>query len=119
MTFKPAVFKFGHPPDGLDVVWSADIQSYSYVVDADREEYGFTEPKLELTWHQVERRTPKCAVISGFLERIYAKRCKFRETPEEALMSLKSRRERQIKILTSQLERAKYELTLNWKGGDE
>lgn len=43
-------YPFGEPPEGADVLWRVDAKSYSYVVDAERELYGVTAPRLEMTW---------------------------------------------------------------------
>lgn len=106
------LYRFGKPPEGVDVVWRCEAKSYSYVIDADREEYGTTAPRLEMYWHRPERRTPKGAIIDGAFTLLSAKRSRWRNTPEEAFASFIARRKRQIEILEKQLSRARFELAL-------
>lgn len=112
-------YPYGQPKEhDRDVVWICEAKSYSYIIDADREEYGSTAPVIELTFHHVKRRTAKCAVLQDFswqgdrLLRLYSRRCPFRNTPEEALAQFHWRRQMQVKILQRQLDRAQYELDL-------
>lgn len=107
---------FRDPSAGADVVWRVEAKSYSYVIDADREEYGSTAPRLELYWHQPERRTPKGAIIDGQFTLLSAKRSRWRNTPDEALASFIARRKSQIRILERQLQRAEFELALTDDG---
>lgn len=110
-------YPFGKPPEGVDAVWRCEARQYSYIVDAEREEYGVTDPRLELCWYHVERRTPKGAWSCGGFHLLSAKRCQFRNTPEEAVTSFIKRRERQIAILKGQLQRAERELSLATREG--
>jgi hypothetical protein len=105
-------YPWGVPKPGIDAVWRCEAKQYSTIIDADLEQYGRTPPRLEMTWHHVERRTPKGAIVSGQFHLLSAKRAKFRNTPGEALESFKARRKRQIDILNAQLVRARSELAL-------
>lgn len=108
-------FPFGQPPEDMDVLWRCDAKSYSYIIDADREEYGSTAPRIELTWHRVERRTPKGAYLNYTDERfvpLWARNRRFANTPAEALADFIGRRKRQHYILNRQLRRCDYELEL-------
>lgn len=111
----------GQPPEGVDVLWRCDARSYSYVIDADREEYGSTPPRIELEWAEIERRTPKGAYLKheyrdGFTWRryvpLFARNRRFASTPAEALADFIGRRKRQHYILNRQLRRCDYELEL-------
>lgn len=114
-------FPFGQPPAGVDVLWTCDAKSYAYIVDAEREEWGSTAPRIELTWAEVDRRTPKGAYLKGayrddFAERtfvpLWARNRRFANTPAEALADFIGRRKRQHYILNRQLRRCDYELEL-------
>jgi len=108
---KP-IYPFGMPPEGVDVLWRAEARRYSYIIDAERELYGTTNPKLELCWYTVKKRTPCGAWIdSKFVNLNCAKRYAV-PTEEEALESFKARKKRQIKILSSRLSEAEEELQL-------
>lgn len=99
---------WGEPPVGEDVLWRCEDKSYSYVVDADREEYGVTDPVLELTWHHVRRRTPCGAWLGDRFVRLTAAKQWASETREEAVRQLRHRRRRQAQIYAAKLRRAEY-----------
>lgn len=103
---------YGKPPEGVDVLWRVEARSYSYVIDADREEYGTTAPRLELSWHRVQRRTPKGAWIYDKFVLLTAGKRWACNTIDEAVESFAARRRRQVKILEAKLKRAKFELEL-------
>lgn len=105
-------YPYNKPPDGLDVLWRLEANSYSYVVDADREEYGVTAPRLEMRWYPVERRTPKGAWCCGEFQLLTAFKKKFSESEEGAIRDFKARKTKQIQILCRQLRRAEQELAL-------
>ncbi len=118
-------FPWGQPPEGVDVLWRCEAKSYSYVVDAEREEYGVTDPRLELRWLIVLRRTARGAYIApqdytqpdtGVLVRLWASKAFARETVDEAVKDFAARRKRQVAILEGQLSRARHELALT-EGG--
>jgi len=109
---------------GLDtkagVLYRVEAVSYSYVVDADREEYGSTDPRLELFGYIVERWTPCGATLahswSGARRRWVnldpgAKQWASR-TCREAIEQFKRRRQGQLHILARQTRRAERELDL-------
>jgi hypothetical protein len=102
----------GKPPEGVDALWRCEAQSYSYIIDADREQYGFTAPRLELRWYPVDRRTPKGAWVCGEFQLLTAFKKKFSETEEDAINDFKARKRKQIRIVTNQLRRAQIELSL-------
>ncbi|AEI71029.1 hypothetical protein [EBPR siphovirus 2] len=112
-------FPCGQPPEGQDVLWRCEAKRYSYVVDADREEYGVTDPRLELRWFRVAKRTPKGAHVAyatteagGTYVGLSRNKAFARNTIDEAVRDFKERRKRQIAILKGQLSRARYELAL-------
>lgn len=108
---------YGRPENGVDVLWRVEALSYSYVIDADREEYGVTAPRLELRWYEVIRRTPRGAWIrcsslfadTRFVLLTAAKRFAC-DTIDEALESFRQRRRVQARILAKRLDTARYEL---------
>ena len=109
-------YPWGQPPEGTDVLWRCEAKRYSYVIDADREEYGVTEPRLEAFWFKVTERTPKGAYILGSdrsnLIILSRNKAYARNTVDEAIRDFTARRRRQIAILKSQLQKAKQELAL-------
>jgi hypothetical protein len=105
-------YPHGKPPEDLDVLWRCEAQSYSYVIDADADRYGVTDPRLELRWYPVDRRTPKGAWVCGQFQRLTAFKKKFSETEEDAINDFKARKRKQIRIVTNQLRRAQQELSL-------
>lgn len=102
-----------------DYLFRVEAVSYSYTVDADREEYGSTEPRLEVFALEVLRWTEQGATLremSGARNRWvnlqpgakqYASR-----TVAEAVEQFASRRRAQIYILQRQLRRAEEDLRL-------
>lgn len=113
------------PPPGMDVLWRATVIRYSVTIDAEREEYGTSDPYIRLDWIEVIRRTPKGAWIRSddtmrfagptdkeapirdlSFVRLTANKAYARNTGEEALQDLIERRKRQIRILEGQLLRA-------------
>lgn len=106
----------GSPPE---VLWRVEAVSYSYTVDADREEYGSTDPRLEIFPLEVLRFTEHGATLcemSGARHRWvnlqpgakqYASR-----TVAEAVEQFANRRRAQLYILRRQLARAERELGL-------
>jgi hypothetical protein len=103
----------GKPPEGEDVLWRCEAKSYSYTIDADREEYGVTAPRLELWWWEIDRRTPKGAwLCTGEFQLLTAFKKKYSETEEDAINDFKARKRRQIDIVTKQLLQAQRELSL-------
>jgi hypothetical protein len=113
MTFPFKVhYPFGQPPEGMDVLWRCEAKRYSYVIDADREEYGVTNPQLELTWWSVSRRTPKGAWLHDKFIRLTAFKRWACNTPQEAVDCFIARKKRQIAILSNQLQRAEGDLAL-------
>jgi hypothetical protein len=105
-------YPHGKPPEGRDALWRCTAQSYSYIIDADREQYGVTDPRLELRWYPVDRRTPKGAWVCGEFQLLTAFKKKFSETEEDAISDFKARKRKQIRIVTNQLRRAQIELSL-------
>ncbi|WP_316207489.1 hypothetical protein [Bradyrhizobium sp. SZCCHNR3118] len=102
----------GKPPEGVDVLWRLEAKSYSYVIDADREEYGVTAPRLEMWWWEVERRTPKGAWCCGEFQLLTAFKKKFSESEAGALRDFKARKKKQLQILGRQIAKAERELAL-------
>lgn len=109
-------YPFGQPPEGADVLWRADAQRYSYVVDAELEIFGTTAPRLELTWWRVAKRTRCGARLDTgrfvYLDDSITRRRWASPTPEEAIASFIARRKRQIMLLKGQLAYARQELAL-------
>lgn len=96
-------FPWGRPPEGLEVWWRVEAKSYSIVIDAERELYGSTRPRLEAQWFEVLKTTPKGVQIAGrFCLRDARKRFAC-PTLHEAIESFVARKDRQIKILSAQL----------------
>lgn len=109
-------YPFGSVPEGADVLWRCEARCYSYTIDADRDEYGVTDPRLEMTWWIVKRWTPcgarlECGKYVN-LDKSISRREWASRTPAEALESFRARRKRQIGILENQVHRAKAELAL-------
>lgn len=106
----------GPPPE---VLWRVEAVSYSYTVDADREEYGSTDPRLEIFPLEVLRFTEHGATLremSGARNRWVDLRPNAKQyasrTVAEAVEQFASRRRAQIYILQRQLARAERELAL-------
>lgn len=115
--FNPCIqgmtYPFGPAPEGVDVLWRVEARSYSTIVDAEREIYGSTMPRLEMTWWIVTRRTPKGARLdTGTFVKLTAHKRFACNTPDEAVQSFRARKTKQIRILRDQLSRAEYELAL-------
>jgi hypothetical protein len=102
----------GRPPAGTDVLWRCEAKRYSYAIDADGDEYGVTDPRLEMWWHRVTKRTAKGAWTCSRFVLLTAHKRWARSTEQEALESFQARKKKQIKILTAQLRRAEAELAL-------
>jgi hypothetical protein len=105
-------YPFGHPPEGMDVLWRCEAKRYSVVIDADADRYGVTPPRLEMTWWQVNRRTDKGAWIGGKFVLLTAVKKWACNTQEDALESFKARKRKQIRLLTAQLTYARRQLAL-------
>lgn len=118
-------FPWGQPPQGVDVLWRCEAKRYSIVIDADRDEYGVSDPRLELRFYPVIKRTPKGAYINryafsfsppekegGELVILSHNKAYARNTVDEAVKDFIARRKRQIAILEGQLQRAQRELNL-------
>lgn len=111
---------YGPAPEGVDVLWRAEARRYSYIVDADSEIYGVTEPEIELYWYEVKHWTKggNARLYTGGGKLVYlgkhsgTQRQWASRTPQEAIQSLIARRQRQIKILKGQLLYAETELAL-------
>ncbi|SHH04100.1 hypothetical protein [Bradyrhizobium erythrophlei] len=58
-------YPFGRAPAGTDVLWRCEAKRYSYCIDPDADRYGVTDPRIEITWWRVDRRTPKGAWAAG------------------------------------------------------
>lgn len=100
-----------------DVLYRYEAKRYSYIIDADLDLYGTTQPSLSLDKYRVLKRTPKGAWIeyrgSEKFVLLSAANKRFAcETETEALESFKARKLRQIRILNGQLKRAKEDLDL-------
>lgn len=103
-----------------DVLWRCESRVYSYVIDADREEYGTTAPKLEFMPWPVVRRTPKGAWIQfadgfGRTEKfilLSARRRFAANTQIEALADFRDRRRRMRYVLTNKIARCDFEIEL-------
>lgn len=92
-----------------------DAKRYSVVIDADREEYGVSHPKLELYTFDVIRETPKGYWINPYLggARWVSKTSRKRfahATQEEALEGFLERKKAHIRHCKSRLKRAQEDL---------
>lgn len=109
-------YPYGKPPAGIDVLWRCEAKRYSYVIDADVDLYGTTDPELQMCWYEVLKWTPTGArLVSGklvYLNKRVTNRQWASRTPEEALQSFKERKRRQIRILQRQLADAECEFSL-------
>lgn len=109
-----------HIPHEKGVLYRVEVVSYSYVVDADRDEYGSTDPRLEMFGYVVHNWTPCGATLahswSGCKRRWVDLRPGAKQwasrTAREAVEQLAIRRERQLYILAKQTRRAQRELDL-------
>ncbi len=108
---------WGQPPIGVEVLWRVEAKRYSYVVDADADIYGVTDPVLELHWYRVRHWTKggNARLENGKLvlfDKFITRRRWACRTPEEALASLIARRRRQERILLGQLQGVRAELAM-------
>lgn len=102
------------------VLYRVEAVSYSYVVDADREEYGSTDPRLELFGFIVAKWTPHGATLahawSGARRRWVDLRPGAKQwasrTARDAVEQFAKRRRAQLYILARQTLRAEYDLQL-------
>jgi hypothetical protein len=114
-------YPFGQPPEGVDVLWRCEAKRYASF-DEDGDVTYISDPKLEVRWYKVNRRTPKGAWINGhWAGEIWSKgelvtlsrnKAFARNTVDEAVKDFIARRKRQIAILQGQLQRAERELNL-------
>jgi hypothetical protein len=98
----------------------ADTQRYSYVVDADREEYGVSDPRVEVRAYPVVRWTPCGATIRDIWGRggTDTRFCDLRDGRKqyasrdihEALCQLVERRRRQLWVLARKTARAEEDI---------
>lgn len=105
---KTLTYPWGQPPADTDVLWRCEPKQYSYVIDAEREEYGVTTPRLEMTWHHVTKRTPCGAWIGGRWINLKAAKQWASNTEKEALDGLYHRNKRLRRILTARLDAANF-----------
>lgn len=106
------VYPFRHPPLGEDVLWRCEGKRYSVVIDPERELYGSTPLRVEMTWYVVTKRTPKGAWLGSTFVRLDARKRFACETEKEAIESYIARKRRQVNILSSQLEEAERGLAI-------
>lgn len=104
---------------GPDVLFRVEAVQYSYVADAEREEYRATDPKLEVFAFDVVKWTEHGATLdtwSGARRRWVDLRPGAKQwasrTVDEALAKLAARRKRQLYILGKQVARAQREIDL-------
>lgn len=102
-----------------DYLFRVEAVSYSQTIDADREEYGSTDPRLEIFPLEVLRWTEHGATLremSGARNRWVDLRTDAKQyasrTVAEAVEQFSKRRRAQIYILQRQLRRAERELAL-------
>lgn len=108
-------YPFGPAPNSTDVLWRCEAKRYSYTIDPETDLFGITDPRLEMYWYYVTKRTPKGAWVCRKFVLLTAHKRWACNTEQEALDSFVARRKRQIKILKAQLERAEAELALTIK----
>jgi len=104
----------------VGILFRVEAVSYSYVVDADREEYGSTAPRLELSGHEVLRWTPCGATLKYLRSGCRPKWVNLQpgtkqwasRTAREAVEQFRLRRKGQVHILRRQLARAEFERDL-------
>ncbi len=109
--------RYGDPVGWL---FRVEAVSYSYVVDADREEYGSTTPALEVQAYAVTRWTPCGATLRDIWSGAKPKWVDLRpgakqwasRSVREAVEQLAERRRRQLYVLARQTRRAEYERDL-------
>lgn len=112
MPLTNAHYIFGQPPEGMDVLWRVEACRYSYTIDADTDTYGVTDPRLEITWYKVLKRTPKGARLADRFILLSATKRWACNTEQEALASFVARKNKQISILTHRLRAAEKDLAL-------
>lgn len=105
-------YPLGQPPLDVEVLWRCKARRYSYIIDADADKFGVTEPRLEMLWYRIIKRTPKGARLYGKFVLLTAKKQWACETEAQALTSFIARKERQISILNAKLQSAKQDLAL-------
>ena len=105
-------YPFGRPPAGIDVLWRLEAQRYSVCVDAERGLYSTSAAELQLFWYPVQKRTPCGAWANSRFIRLTALKRYACNTEEEAIESFRTRKTRQISILSHRLREAEEELQL-------
>jgi hypothetical protein len=108
-------YPFGPTPPDTDVLFRCEAKRYSVCIDPDADQYGVTDPRLEMTWWRVEKRTPKGAWVCGRFVLLSATKRWACETEEEALASFIARKRKQIRILSHNLSRAQADLALSYR----
>ena len=103
---------FGPTPPDTDVLFRCEARRYSVCIDPDLDLYSVTDPRLEMTWWRVDKRTPKGAWVGGRFILLTATKRWACETEEEALASFIARKRKQIRILSHNLKKAEAELAL-------
>lgn len=107
-------------PDPVGLLFRVEACRYAYVVNAEYDEWGTTDPRLELFAFPVKRFTPHGATLkniwAGAKERWVDLRPDAKQwasrTAADAIEQFARRREAQIFILNRQLARARRELEL-------
>jgi hypothetical protein len=107
---KHLVYPRGPAPTGTPVLWRCEAKRYSYVIDADADRYGVTDPRLEMWWWEIDRATAKGAWVAGRFVLLTATKRWACPTEQEALESFMARKKKQIRILSTQLKRAEADL---------
>ena len=113
-----AHYREGEP--GVKFLFRVEAVSYSYIINADFEEYGSTAPVLELTAYRVQKWTPHGATLADTYSGARPKWVDLRpgakewasRTAREAVEQFAARRRRQLYILDRQASRARRELQL-------
>lgn len=101
-----------------DKLYRYEACSYSIVIDADRDEYGSTGPKLELREYRITAKTPKghwIGYFEGAKDRWVSKTSRKRyayPTKEEALEGYRQKKLAFVRHAEANLSRAKEELAL-------
>lgn len=107
-------------PHEQGVLYRVEAVSYSYVIDADREEYGSTAPRLELFGYAVRNWTEHGATLEYSWSRCRRRWVDLRpgakqwasRTARKAVEHFAERRRRQLYILARQQRCAEFELKL-------
>lgn len=105
-------YPFGHPIDGIDVLWRLDARRYSITIDPEREHYGTSDPQLEMCWFAVRKRTKCGAWIGNRFVKLTATKKWACNTEADAIESFRRRKEVQISIYKTRLAAAKKDLSL-------